>query len=617
MEKTLNPFKTKMIKQATLASIVVSTMISASAHAEELSPLVVTASRIAEDIGSVSADVTVIGEKQIEQSQAQSIAGLLRSQAGLNVSSNGGPGKSTAVFLRGSSSGQTLVLIDGVRVGSATLGFFDWGQISPLNIERIEIVRGPQASLYGADAMGGVIQIFTKKGNGETQTTIEAEYSSLYADQNVSLQTQGSSDSGIQYSFGVENRKTDGFSVASNGTEADAYKLSAVSANLVMPVGKAEIVINVRHQKSNNDVDDQGADNLNYTNETTQDVVSLKGSYVFSETWDSSLQLSQSTDDSVGIDPVTTWNNSDFKTTIQQLTWQNHIDLDAFTFLAGLDVHQDSGVSKSAKYDKSITQQAVFASALWSNGLFDLNTSARHDQNSVSDNKTTYKLGAVHHPSADIKVFANYGTGFKAPSFNDLYFDGGDPTLKPEISQGWDVGVNYEHEGDTATSSLGIVYFDQRFQNLISWNPISPGSWTWVPSNVDNATTQGLELTASIRNAVSFAQLAWTQLDATDDEDGTELARRAKESGSLTIGGDVEALHIEAQVNVVGPRFSKPNESTPLAGYTTTDIRLAYQLNETLKLKARMENIENTKYEEVAGYGVAERRTYFGVSATF
>ncbi len=622
MEKTLKPLYNKRMKQSAILAALASQLMAAPSYAETLNPLVVTAGRMAEDIGQVSSDVTVLDEERIENSQAQNVAELLSSEAGIDIAANGGPGKLTSLFLRGANSGQTLVLIDGVRVGAVTNGSFDWGKMSTLNVERIEIVRGPQSTLYGADAMGGVIQIFTKQGKGENRTTVDAEYSSRYADQSLRLQTQGGSDSGLSYALAAENRSSDGFSVAANGTEADGYKLTSYSANIAMPLGKGDLQLTTRHHKAANDLDGgfPFGDVLNFTNDATQDVLTVKGNYVFSDNWDSSLQISQSIDESIGSDPVNAGNNSDFKTTITQLTWQNHLELDEVSMLVGIDAHKDSGVSQSAGLDQSMTQQALFASVFWGNGLFDLNLSARRDQNSVSADKTTYKAGVAHHPLQGLKLFANYGTGFKAPSLNDLYwpataFSAGNPNLLPEESKGWDAGVEFSHQGEIARSQITAVRFKQRFSNLIEWAETSP--WFWQPSNVAGATTRGYELSALVEYEKAFIRANWTNLDATNDADGTRLARRAKDSGSVTFGGDVAGVHAEAQINFVGSRFSGTGETDPMAKYTTTDIRLAYQLNETFKLKARVENAENSKYEQVSGYGVAGRATYLGISATF
>jgi len=614
----------KKIKQAVLIGAALSQLMMSSAQAEEvlLSPLVVTAGRVAEDAGRVSADVTVIDQKRIEQTQTQNVAELLRSEAGVNVVASGGPGKATSLFLRGANNGQTLVLIDGVRVGSATTGSFDWGAVSTLNIERIEIVRGSQSTLYGADAMGGVIQIFTRKGEGDAKVTIDSEYGSRYGDKMLRMQTYGSLQSGVQYSLAGETRRSDGISIAANGTELDSYNLTSLSGNVLIPAGDGEIQLAARSHQAKNGLDGGRpfGDVLNFTSDSRQDVMSLKGNYPLTNYWDTSLQLSQSTDEISNRDPATASNNSDIKTRIQQLVWQNSLEFDAFSLLAGIDLHRDRGINPGKSLNQEITQKAAFTTLGFHQDLFDLHVGARLDRNSQSANKTTYRLGGVLRPIDGVKFTVNYGTGFKAPSINDLYwpattFAAGNPNLKPEESRGWDVGIEVSHKSDGLNGKLGMVWFDQRYENMINWAKTAP--FFWQPSNVDSATTRGLELNGSLVYGMAFIRANWTFLDAKNDADGTWLVRRAKESGSVTLGTEFSAIHAEVQMNIVGPRFSDAGNSTPMSGYSKTDLRIAYAVNDIWKLKFRVENISDKQYEEIAGYGVPGRATYFGVSATF
>ena len=613
----------KKIKQAVLIGAVASQLMTISAQAEEeLSPLVVTAGRVGEDAGRVSADVTVIDQKRIEQSQAQDVAELLRSEAGINVVGSGGPGKAYSIFIRGADGGQTLVLIDGVRVGAATTGSFDWGSLSTLNVERIEIVRGPQSTLYGADAMGGVIQIFTRKGKGEVKVAVDSEYGSRYDDLMLRMQTHGSSQSGIQYSLAGEIRRSDGISVAAGGTELDMYRLTSLSGNVGFPIGEGEVELIARSHQSKNGLD-RGypfGDVLNFTSDSRQDLVSLKGSYPLTDFWDTTLQLSQSTDELANRDPVTASNNADIKNRAQQLAWLNSLELDHFSLLAGIDLRRDRGVNPGQSLNQEITQKAGFITLALHQDMFDLHGGMRTDRNSQSANKTTYRLGSVLRPVDSVKLMANYGTGFKAPSINDLYwpatvFGAGNPNLKPEESRGWDVGIEISKKSDDLSGSLGAFWFDQRFKNLIDWAETSPGFWQ--PSNVNSATTRGLELTGSLEYGVTFLRGNWTFLDAKDDADGSWLIRRPKESGSVTLGADFLGLLAEVQVNIVGPRFSGSGNSQPMSGYAKSDLRVAYMVNDIWKLKFRVENVEDKKYEESAGYGVRGRATHFGVSATF
>ncbi len=622
MEKTLKPFNNKTIKHTALMGILASQLMSVSAHAGELSPLVVTAGRIAENPANVSADTTVITRDDIETSQATTVADILRTQAGIDVANSGGMGKTTSVFLRGGNSGHTLVLIDGVRVGSVTLGSFDWANLSTADIERIEIVRGAQSSLYGADAMAGVIQIFTRKGKKGLQTQVFAE-AGTYGTKSGGVSVQGGTDNGITYALTADTLSTDGFSVAAVGTEADPYKRTTLSGRVGFQAGDADINLSVRNVEGTTDLDGgfPFGDVLNYTQKTKQNVSSIKVVYPFSDTFESTLQISRSIDDAVGTDPAPgSFNNSDFKTTVDQLTWQNHLDLESASVLFGLDIHKDNGKSTSAGFDETMTQQALFASFANSYDMLDVNASVRYDKNSVSDNATTYKLGTVFHANDSFSLSANYGTGFKAPSINDLYFPAsafsvGNANLKPETSKGWDVGLNYQVEGDDLSYDVGVVYFNTRYKDLIVWAP--DANFLYSPSNVGQATSKGTEFTASLRYGIGFIRANWTSLKATDDTTGNWLARRAQDSGSITLGTDVSGLHAELQYQVVGKRFSDGANTKTLDAYNKTDLRLSYAINDTWKAKLRVENIADKTYEEVSGYAVAGRSSYLGVNASF
>jgi len=613
--------KTKHIKYIAWFGVALSQMAGLHAYAEEsLSPLVVTAGRVAEDPARVSSDITVITREEITQSQATSVGDLLRAQSGIDVAAAGGPGKATSVFIRGGNSGHTLVLIDGVRVGSATLGSFNWGNLSTADVERVEIVRGAQSSLYGADAMGGVIQIFTRQGKKGTQIRVHTEVG-YYGTSSGVVSVSGKTESDVSYALTANGLRTDGISAAASGKENDPYRQSTISGQIVLPVGNGELQLIARNVDGKTSLDGGFplGDVLNYTNDTKQTVSSVKLTYPISDMIESSLQVSRSTDEVVGHDPVTKTNNSDFRTTIDQLTWQNHIDLDAISFLAGLDMYSSKGVSQSSKLNNQIRQTAGFAVANWDAGLVSLNGSMRYDNNSASSNKTTYKTGLAFHPIKGLKISGNYGTGFKAPSINDLYFPKstwsvGNPNLKPESSKGWDAGVSYQYDQSDMKMAIGLTWFNQTYKDLIVWKSVGG---VFKPSNVGKARTQGLELSASVAYGPSYLRANWTYLDAKDTTTGKLLARRAKESGNVTVGSTISDLNTEVTWHLVGPRFSTAGNKKPMQGYHKADVRLNYAINKQWELTARVDNLENKKYEEVSGYGVLGRAWYAGVSAAF
>jgi len=586
--------------------------------AESLPEMVITADRIGQDQAAVSADVTVIDRKTIEQSQATSVAELLRSQAGVDVASSGGFGKATSVFLRGGNSGHTLVLMDGVRVGSATLGSFDWGNLSVADIERIEIVRGPQSSLYGADAMGGVIQIFTRRGTAGTQVRVSAEAGS-YGTSSGLMSVTGKTESAVAYALTVNGLRSGGISAAAKGTELDPYRQFTVSGRVAMPVGDGELEVIARNVDGQTGLDGgfPFGDVANFTSNTKQAVGSVKLTYPISDQLESSLQLSRSLDEVIGHDPAGGFNNSDFRTRIDQLSWQNHLDLNAVSLLAGLDMYRSKGTSGSAKLNKKINQTAGFSVLSWDSEWLDVNASLRYDTNSTSSNQTTYKFGIALHPLESLKLTANYGTGFKAPSVNDLFFPGfGNDKLLPEESKGWDVGVHYQYKADALNAGFSVVWFDQRYTNLIAFQT-APTVFLAAPINLAKARTKGLEISASLAYGVSYINANWTYLNAKDSATGTLLARRAKDSGNITIGATLAGLNAEVSWHVVGPRFSSAFNQKAMQGYQKTDIRASYAISKVWKLTARVDNVGNKIYEEVSGFNVLGRAWYGGVSSTF
>jgi len=605
-----------------LAAMLLSPPVQAASQAAQSLPtVIVTADRVANDASQISADTTVISRAEIEQSQQNSVADLLRGQAGIHVAATGGPGKATSVFIRGGNSGHTLVLIDGVRIGSATLGSFDWGNLSTADIERIEIVRGPQSSLYGADAMGGVIQIFTRKGRTGNQITGHAEAGS-YNTASASSAVSGGTEAGVNYALTVNTLRTDSVSAAAKGSETDPYRQTTVSGRLAVPVGKGEVELLARNVDGKTSLDGFGpSDLVNFTSDTRQSVMSARLNYPLTDYLESTLQLSRSMDEVIGHDPAGGFNNSDFRTRINQVTWQNHLDLDAVSLLVGLDIHQDKGNSGSARFARSLTQRAGFASLAWHVKMIDLNGSVRYDSNTASSNKTTYRAGLAVHPLNGLKLTANYGTGFKAPSINDLYFpasafSGGNPNLKPETSRSWDVGLHYQYKSDGASVAFDAVWFDQRYRNLIVWQG-PPPSFFFSPVNIGRAHTRGLELSANINFGIAYLNGMYTFLNARDSVTNDLLPRRARDKGNITAGFNMAGVNAEVSWLVVGPRFSSTGNRKPMKGYRKTDVRVSYAINKQWKLTARIDNAGDKIYEEVSGYGVLGRAWYGGVSASF
>jgi len=623
MENTLNPLHIKNIKTKAKIALLTSSLVlpmfaqtSQAASTATLDEIVVTAGRVAQNPADVSADVTVITRQDIENSQATTAVDILRSQTAFTVASTGGVGAQTSVFIRGGNSGHTLVLIDGVRVGSATAGSFDWGNLSTTDIERIEIVRGPQSSLYGADAMGGVIQIFTRKGQLGTQANVSAEAGS-YNTKLLGGGVRGGYDSGFTYAINAEQLKTDGFSTAATGSEADGSKRTSLSGNFGFERGGFTADVNLRSVDATTALDNYNssfvfADLLNYASVYKQKVSSLKLSNRVSERLVSSIQYSRSTDESVVSGSASAFDNYGAKTTIDQFTFLNHYTLDKSLVLIGYDYHKDAVVA-SAGYNENVVQNALFASINTHAEHSDWNASVRKDNNSKSPDATTYKVGTTLKTSQKISFSANYGTGFKAPTVNDLYYPGySNPDLLPEKSKSWDVGMYYQTQASDTQTSLSLIWFNQKYENLIAYDTA-----TFSPGNVQKASSKGYEINVDYKADWGFVAGNWTKLKATDDATGLWLARRAQKTASFTLGTDMAGVHAEVQTLFMGKRFDNASNTTSLDAYKKTDVRLGYAINNDWKLKLRVENLTDAKYEEVSGYGVAGISYYAGVNATF
>ncbi len=601
-------------------------LVAASvAHAADMGEVVVTADRMDTPSDEITADTTVITREDIEQSGAVTVAELLRRVAAVEVTTAGGPGKATSLFLRGTNPGHTLVLIDGLRVGSATLGQFDWANLSLNGIERIEIVRGPQSSLYGADAIGGVIQIFTRSGSAENHARVLVETGDLGSSR-VSAGISGGNEAGIRYGLHAEAQRTRGVSAAAVGTEADSFSATNWGGKLEVPMGDGQIRIFGHSNDGSTGLDGFDpatftfGDILNFNQRLRQQQWGLEAEYPVGEAWTTLLRLGRSQDVYATTDPVTAFNNAYIRTRIDQLSWENRFHFEAIDALLGIEQHRDLGQNLSMGINRRMDQTAGFASLAWHHDAFDVSAALRQDRNNIVADKMTYRLGLAVHPFSGIKLFANYGTGFKAPSLNDLYwpatvFSAGNPNLRPESSKGTDVGLSWNDEGEWGRLSASATWFSQDIRDLISWEQVKP--FFWQPTNIGRAKVHGWEFSLDYHFGPGYVRGNWTVQRARNALDGTWLPRRAREKGGFGIGMDGGRWGFDAWWAIVGPRFSSPGNISPMQGYDKLDMRAWVEVVEHVRLLGRVENATNQRYEEVAGYGVMPRIWYVGVEGRY
>lgn len=578
--------------------------ISPTQAADAVEHMVITANRTAQTVNETLAPVTIIERADIERLQPASLPELLRGLPGINISNNGGAGKQTSLFLRGSDSDHLLVLIDGVKVGSATSGAAALQNIPVQQIERIEIVRGPRSALYGSEAIGGVIQIFTRRGDGDGFSGDGALWGGSFGTFGGSANLRAGNGQGW-FNAGVSSEHSDGFNACEPNVGAGCYADEPdkdgnryVSGQLRGGYHfseRASLELNALRTDSDTDYDGT------FSNEskTREQTLSLLGRYAPSARWDSSLLLAQSRDESDNyLNGV--YSNS-FDTRRQLVSWQNDWSLREQDLLTlGADWQDDQISSTTAFAEDSRHNLGIFSQYLLALGIHDLQLALRNDDNQQYGDHNTGSI-AWGAPLADgLRVTASYGTAFKAPSFNELYFPGfGNAELQPEESATAEVGLRGEQSVQWS-ASLYQTDVDQ----LIGYDA------SWTPANIDEARLRGFELAATHR-IDSWTLGAWgTWLNAENRASkyfGKQLPRRAEQSARFDVDYGRGLWSLGASWLLEGERFDDQGNSITLPGYGLVDLRGSYDLSSAWLLQLKIGNLFDQQYQTAGWYNQAER----------
>ncbi|CAI2719341.1 TonB-dependent receptor plug domain-containing protein [Nitrospina watsonii] len=585
---------------------------------EKMEPITVKAARGVLQLEKLPTSATVITRQDIEEKNYINVEDMLREELGLDVLQNGTLGSSTTVFMRGAGSSSTLVLIDGVQVNSNTLGSYNFAHIQPDNVERIEILRGPQSTLWGGDAVGGVINIVTRQGTSTPAHTFSFEGGS-FATFKETLSSRGKFDR-LDYSFTASRIDAEGFSSANenNGnTENDGYNNSSVSLRTGLDFadtrGRADFIGQYIDARIDFDSFVFGVGMVDGPPYTAQDSYYLAApvSYKIMPFWEISLNPN------FAYDEVQSRNQTSGDSTIisrtSTLDLQNNITVgDHYNVLVGGEYQVRAGENISNGMDRKLDNKSAYMQ-----GIFDYEDSLvitagfRHDVNDSFDDVTTYKFEAAYRfKQTGTRLRGAYGTGFRAPTINDLLFPGfSNPNLQPEENTSWEAGFDQTFlDGDV---SLSAVYFDARFENLIQFDLT-----TFRPENVTRATSRGVESTLKVRLPYDLevsANYTWNQ--AFDTTTRTQLRRRAEHKFHANIHHWWKnRLHSLIGVTHKGKTVDGATGTDP---YIVVRAALDYTLDKHWKLTLRGENLFDEEYEEISGFGTAGISGYAGFAFSF
>lgn len=569
----------------------------------DMGTLVVTATRTPTPVRELLNDISVITREDIERAGQTTLPELLRTQPGVEFASNGGAGTSSNVYLRGANPNHTLVLIDGMRINSVTNGTTTLEKIPVAQIERIEILRGPGSALYGSEAIGGVIQIFTRAGNARPGWHIGGGFGShgLY---DVALGGNMGADA-TRLSIEGTHRSTDSFSAIGNtknsgyNPDNDAYRETSLNARLSHR-------LNADHELGATGFYSKGAAHYDATpasfdsrNKQTLATYGVHSRNRFLPDWNSRLQLAHSYDD-LRTAGTTGWGQ--IRTDHDQFSWQNDIDTGAGRFTLGTE-HDWQHVTSNTVY--AITKRIVhsyFAGYQGRLGSHSLQLHARNDDNSQFGIHNTGSVAYGYQFAKQWRASASIGTAFRAPTFNELYYPNfGNPNLQPETARNREIALHY----DQGAHHASLVYFNNRIDNLIAY-----ASSTY--QQVQDARITGT--TASYQGRVADiglrASITWQ--DPRNLNNDLLLTRRAKRTASAGADYASGAWSWGGEAIAAGRRFDDTGNTKPMGGYTVINLNTGYRYSQALSFIARLNNAFDKWYELARDYNTEGRSFYIG-----
>ncbi len=597
-----------MRRSSCFSAAAVLVLCIAKSQAASIDPIIVTATRTAQTEDESLASVTVITRQDIERLQAGSLQDVLLGVPGLSVANSGGAGKVTSLFMRGTESDHVLVLIDGVKWGSASTGTSSIQDLPIAQVERIEIVRGPRSSLYGSEAIGGVIQIFTRRGGGELKRDFSLELGS-HGKRRGSMGLSGGGERGW-YSVNLGLDDSDGIDACRGNTgggcytdepDTDGYRngSGALRGGYRFDNG-LEVDLHALRADGESEFDGGFVNE----SETRQQVVGGSLRYGPADSWLVTLSGGRSWDQSDNFKDgafLTT-----FDTERDSFSLQSDIGLGGDRLLTlGFDYQEERLDSTTDYLVDARINRGYFGQYQGSFFAHDLQLSLRQDDYQIFGGHATGGIAWGHALNSGLRLTASYATAFKAPTFNELYYPGfGNAELRPEESASLEFGL----KGGAGLGVWSLSLFQTRVDQLIGFDA------SYVPTNIDQARIRGIEAQLSAEIGPWHASTGLTLLDPRNrsggGNDGNLLPRRPRQSLRVDMDRDFGAYGFGMTLLAEGRRYDDLANQRELGGFGRTDLRASYRINSAWRLQGRCENLFDKAYETAAFYNQRGRSFY-------
>lgn len=618
------------MKKRFITSVLCSAItFSCCAYADPpLELLIETPTRSAQPLDRSLLHSTVISQQDILDSQTVDVPSALKKLAGVEIYQSGGVGQQSSLFLRGTNSSHVLVLLDGVRINSATTGMTEIDQLMLDQVERIEVVRGNVSSLYGSEAIGGVIQIFTRQGKGKPHFNVSGGFGS-HAERRLAAGFGGESRD-TTYNLRASKYRADGVSsiradfVPGVNPDRDGYDNTSLSANIrhaFMPDHSLSASLFNSRGETQTDNSFGSSTDVNSSKATIRKVALVLEDR-FSETWQSKLQIAQGADDMQnflnGSPDIAL--GAQFKTTSDQFSWQNTWQLkDRDVANIGIE-SLDQKVSSSTVFTRDHrSANSLFAGYIGHHELHQYQFNVRQDRYADFGTANTGLLGYGYAINAAWRVSTSVSTAFKAPTINDMYYPytdfgfgysyQGNPDLKPEHSRNHELGLHYSAHDQR----VDAVYFDNHIRDLIS-NNNQPAS-TMI--NLAEARIDGVELVYAGKFGDTGVDLAVTRQNPRDRATGEVLLRRAKGYGNVGVTQQMGAWRVAAEAQYSGTRADIDINTftrTTLDSYYLVNLTASHAISKQLDLSLRAGNLFDRDYMLAHGYNTLGRTLYVGLN---